>query len=195
MSISLELIKKIREQSGAGINDVKEALEASGGDVEKTLEILRKKGQKIAQARAGRTTSQGVIEAYVHTNGKVGVLVAVACETDFVARNRDFKDFAHEVALQVAAANPLYLSPEDVPVDVLNQEKEIYCEQLKNEGKPEAMLDKIITAKLEKFYAEVCLLKQPYIKDDKLTIEQLLEQIIAKTGEKIRIVNFIRFSL
>ncbi|MEK7584365.1 MAG: translation elongation factor Ts [Patescibacteria group bacterium] len=191
----LDLIKKLREISGAGVVDVKEALVEAGNDESKALDILRKKGQKIASKRQERATQQGVIESYVHANGKIAALVAVACETDFVARNSDFKQFAHEVALQIAATAPQYVSPSDVPADVVAKEKEIYREQLKNEGKPAQIVEKILEGKLQKFYSEVCLLKQPYIKDDSKTIEQLLTELIAKIGENIRIEKFIYFTL
>jgi elongation factor Ts len=167
---NLDLIKKIREITGAGMVDVKEALAESGDNEEKAIEILRKKGQKIAAKRAERVTKEGYIASYVHSNGKVASLVAVSCETDFVSRNEDFRAFAKEVALQVAATAPQYLSPEDVPAEVIAKEKEIYRDQLKAEGKPEAMWDKIAEGKLQKFYSEVCLLKQVSIKDDKKTI-------------------------
>ncbi len=193
--ISAEIIKKLREQTGAGFEDIKKALDEAVGDEVKAMEILRASGQKIAAKKAGRATSEGLVSSYVHLNGKVGVLVAVACETDFVARNQDFKDFVHDLTLQVAAANPLYLLPQDVPVEIIAKEKEIYRAQLKNEGKPAEMIEKIVEGKLQKFYAEVCLLKQLYIKDDKITIEKLLEQTIAKIGENIQIKEFVRLSL
>jgi len=193
--ISAELIKKIREQTGAGMANVKTALDEAGGDENKAVEILRKAGQKIAAKKADRATNEGLVESYVHLGGKVGALVSVACETDFVARTDDFKNFVHEVALQIAATSPLYLSPEQVPVEVVAKEQEIYREQLKAEGKPAAMLEKIVEGKVQKYYAEVCLLKQPYIKDDKITIEKLLEQTIAKLGENIQIKDFARLSL
>lgn len=190
---SLSLVKKIREMTGAGVLDVQQALAETGDDEQKAIEYLRKRGQKIADKRQDRVVKEGVIDSYVH--GKVAAMVAVACETDFVARNRDFKAFAHEVALQVAATAPRYLSPDDVPADVLEKEREIYREQLKAEGKPEAMWDKIIEGKLQRFYSDVCLLKQKYIKDDSKTIEQLLTEHIAKIGENIKIVKFVYFTL
>lgn len=192
---SAEVIKKLREQTGAGMADIKSALDEAKGDAVKAIEILRKSGAKIAGKKAERTTKEGLVDCYIHSNGKMGVLVSVACETDFVAMNADFKEFVHELALQVAATNPTYLTPEQVPAEIIAKEKEIYAEQLKAEGKPEAMLEKIMAGKLEKFYAEVCLLKQPYIKDDKITIEGLLHNLIGKIGENIQIKQFIRFSL
>jgi len=191
----LDLIKKLRESTGAGVVDVKEALAEAGNDESKALDILRKKGQKIASKRQERATQQGVIESYVHANGRVAALVAVACETDFVARNADFKQFAHEIALQIAATAPQYVSPADIPAEIVEKEKEIYREQLKNEGKPAQIVEKILDGKLQKFYSEVCLLKQPYIKDDSKTIEQLLTELIGKIGENIKIEKFVYFTL
>lgn len=179
--------------TGAGVLDVQQALAETGDDEQKAIEYLRKRGQKIADKRQDRAVKEGVIDAYVH--GKVAAMVAVGCETDFVARNQDFKAFAHEIALQVAATAPRYLSPDEIPADVLEKEREIYREQLKSEKKPEAMLDKIIDGKLQKFYSDVCLLKQKYIKDDSKTIEQLLTEHIAKIGENIKIVKFVYFTL
>jgi len=187
--------KKLRELTGAGINDVKAALEEAGNDEAKAVEILRKKGEKIAAKRSTRETGEGLVDCYMHSNGKLGVLVSVACETDFVALNEEFKNFVHEIALQVAATEPRYLSPENVPAEEVEKEKEIYREQLKNEGKPAEMIEKILAGKLQKFYSEICLLKQPYVKDDKITIEKLLQEVIAKTGENIQIKEFIRISL
>lgn len=192
---SIELIKKIRELTGAGMIDVQNALAESNDDEKKAIEILRKKGQKIASKRGGRTTSEGVIDSYVHANGKVAALVAVSCETDFVARNEDFRAFAHEVALQIAATAPQYLSPDEIPIDVIEKEKEIFRAQLKQEGKPENKWEKIIEGKLAKFYSEVCLLKQQYIKDDSKTIEGLLTEQIGKIGENIKITKFVYFTL
>ena len=193
--ISAEIIKKLRESIGAGMKDIKAALDEAGGDESKAIEILRKSGQKIAAKKADRVTREGLIESYIHSSGKIGVLVSVACETDFVARNEDFKTFVHELALQVAASAPQYLIPEQVPAEVIEKEKEIYREQLAKEGKTGEMAEKIMEGKLQKFYAEVCLLRQPYIKDDKVTIEHLLQELIGKIGENIQIKEFIRISL
>jgi len=193
--ILAEVIKKLRESTGAGMNDIKAALDEAGGDETKAVEILRKNGQKIAAKKADRVTREGLIESYIHSSGKLGVLVSVACETDFVARNEDFKSFIHELALQVAASAPQYLTPEQVPAEVIEKEKEIYREQLAKEGKTDEMAEKIMEGKLQKFYSEVCLLRQPYIKDDKVTIEHLLQGLIGKIGENIQIKEFIRISL
>lgn len=193
--ISAEIIKQLREQTGAGMNDIKAALDEAGGDPSKTVEILRKAGSKIAAKKADRATKEGLVASYVHSSGKIGVLVSVACETDFVARNEDFKNFVHELCLQVAASAPLYLAPEQIPAEVMEKEKEIYGEQLAKEGKTGGMAEKIIEGKLAKFYGEVCLLRQLYIKDDKMTIEKLLEELIAKMGENIQIREFVRITL
>ena len=188
--MNLDLVKKLRDITGAGMVDVKQALTEANDDEAKAIELLRMKGQKIAAKRGGRETHEGVIEAYVHSNGKVASVVAVACETDFVARTDDFKSFVHEVALHVAATAPQYLNPEEVPVDIIEQEKKIYREQLKTEGKPEAMWDKIIEGKLQKFYTDNCLLKQKFIKDDSITIEQMITALIGRIGENIQITKF-----
>ncbi|MFW0837674.1 MAG: translation elongation factor Ts [Candidatus Komeilibacteria bacterium] len=191
----MELIKKLRAATGAGINDCSQALAENDNDYDKALAWLRKKGQKIASKKQDREIKEGLVDAYIHPGGKVGVLLEVGCETDFVAKNEDFKNFVHELALQIAATDPQYISPQDVPEDVIAKEKDVYMEQLKNEGKPAEMIDKIVEGKLQKFYADVTLLKQPYIKDDTQTIEKLLTDNIAKIGENIRINRFVRYSL
>jgi elongation factor Ts len=193
--MSIETIKKLREQTGAGMNDCHKALSENNDDYDKALEWLRKRGQKIAGRKSSRDLKAGLIDSYIHGEGKVGVLLKLGCETDFVAKNEDFKNFAHDIALQIAATDPQYISPEDVPADVIAKEKEIYAENLKAENKPADMLEKILDGKLEKFYSEVCLLKQTYIKDDKVIIEQLLTEVIAKIGENIKIDQFTRYSL
>ena len=196
MALDTKLITKIRQSTGAGVNDVRNALEEAGNNEDKAIEILRKKGaSKAAKKMAERTTGEGVVHSYIHANGKIGSMVQLQCETDFVARNEDFQVLAHDIAMHIAAATPQYLKPEDVPAEILDKEKEIYAEQLKAEGKPKNMLDKILAGKLEKFYTEVCLLKQPFVKDDKVTIEKLIEQAVAKLGEKIEVVNFTRFQI
>ncbi len=192
MKIDLELITKLRNQTGAGVADCKAALEEVGGDLEKAKEILRKKGAKIADKRAAKEASEGMIYAYIHSNNKVGALVELNCETDFVAKNEEFKNLAHDLAMQITAQNPLYLTPEDVPEDVLNKEKELIKEELLAEGKPENMLDKIIEGKLNKWYEEVCLSKQPFIKNEDIIIEELINEKIASLGEKIQVGSFCR---
>jgi elongation factor Ts len=196
MPIDAQLISKLRASTGAGLSDIKSALDESQGSEEQAIEILRKKGAlKAAKKVAERTAGDGLIESYIHSNGRVGVLVQVRCETDFVARTDDFKELAHELALQIAGANPLYVSRAEVPNEVLEKEREIYREQLKGEGKPENMWDTIIEGKLNKYFSDVCLLEQSFIKDDTKTIQQILEEHIAKLGEKIEVGKFTRFQI
>ena len=196
MALDTKIIQQLREMTGAGLADCKVALDESGGDIPKAIEILRKKGAvKAAKKTAERTAGEGLVGTYVHSNGKIGVLVKVLCETDFVARNVEFQEFVHDLALQIAATSPTYLKPEEVPTAELEKEKEIYREQLKSENKPADVVEKIIVGKLEKYYSDVCLLKQPFIKDDKITVEQLVAQKIATIGEKIEVVGFSRLAI
>jgi elongation factor Ts len=194
-NISAQLVKQLRESSGAGIMDCKEALVACDGDFEKATDYLRKKGLATAKRRADRIASEGVVQAYIHMGGKIGVLVEVNCETDFVAKTDDFKEFAKNIAMQIAASNPLSIVPEDLPEAAVNREKEIYRQQALEMGKPEKMLDKIIEGKLKKFYAESCLMEQVYVKDTSLKVADVLNDLIAKTGEKITIGRFARFQI
>lgn len=193
MTITAAHVRELREHTGAGVLDAKQALQETDGDLAKAIELLRKKGQKVSATKAGRATKDGLIETYLHSNRRVGVLLDVRCETDFVSRTEDFRFFVHEVALQIAATNPLYLTPEDVPADIVAQKRAIAGEPVKD--KPANVVEKIVAGKLEKFYSEVCLLKQPSIRDDRQTIEELLTGIIAKVGEKVTIERFVRFSL
>jgi elongation factor Ts len=193
--ISVEEIKALREKTGCGMMDCKAALTETGGNSEKAVEYLRKKGLAAVAKRAGRTAAQGVIESYVHLGGKIGVLVEVNCETDFVAKNIEFQAFAKDISLQVAATNPQYLQRDEVPEDVINHEKEILKSQALTEGKPEKVVDKIVEGRLEKFYEEVCLIDQPFIKDPNKKIKDLLADIAVKIGENIVIRRFIRFQL
>lgn len=196
MSIDIKIISKLREITSAGISDCKKALEETDGNIDKAIEVLRKKGEiKAADKSASRTTKAGLVFAYVHGEGRIGALISVACETDFVARTDGFKDLVRELAMQVAAMNPLYLSPEKISADVLAKEKEVYSAQLKEEGKPEKMWDKIIEGKLAKYYSEVCLLNQVYVKDEDKKISDLINEAIAKTGEKIEVKDFARFQI
>lgn len=195
MSISAEQVKELRDQTGAGMMDAKAALEEAGGDTAQAVEILRKKGQKIAAKKADRAMNEGAVGIYLHSNGKIAAMVSVTCETDFVARNEDFKNFVNDLAMQVAAMNPKYLSPSDIPEDVKEKEREIYRAELKEQGKPQDVIEKIVEGKLEKFYAENCLLQQSFIKDDKLTIEKWLTENIAKIGENLQIKNFSRMEV
>lgn len=189
------LVKKLREKTGAGMVNCQKALEETNGNLEKAEEILRKKGQKIAAAKSERITKAGLIGVYLHSNEKIAAMVEVSCETDFVARNKEFKELAHDLAMQVAAANPSYLKPEDVPKEVLEKEKEIYREEMAKEKKPPQILEKIIAGKLEKFFENICLLKQPFIKDQNIKIEDLIKSKIAKLGENIQVKRFIRFEI
>lgn len=186
-------IKQLREQTGAGIMDVKEALTEAGDDVEKAVEILRKKGLAKQAKKADRAANEGIVESYIHAGGRIGVLVEVNCETDFVARTDDFKALAKEIALHIAASNPLYISSEDVPVEVIEKEKEIYKEQFA--GKPDDVIEKMLEGKIAKYYEEACLLNQPFVKDNDKTIGDLLGEATGKMGENIQVRRFTRFML
>ena len=188
-----ELIKQLRERTGAGILDCKKALEANGGDVEKAIEELRKKGLATAAKKAGRIAAEGVVDSYIHGNGRIGVLVEVNIETDFAAKNEEFRSFVKDIAMQIAASKPEYIDREDVPASVLEKEKEIIRAQSQKEGKPDNVIEKMLAGRLEKFYKEACLLEQPWIRDPALTIRQLLTDRIAKIGENINIRRFVRF--
>lgn len=189
------LITQLRAKTGAGVGACREALEEAKDDLIKAEEVLRKKGLKTAEKKARRSAKEGLIVAYIHGAGKIGVLVEVNAETDFVARNEKFQALTRDIAMHIAAAAPTYLKPEEIPAEILEKEKEIIRAQLKNEGKPEAMWDKIVEGKLAKFYAEQCLLKQPFIKDDTKTIEQLVQEAVATIGENISIARFTRYVL
>ncbi len=193
--ISAAMVKQLRERTGAGIMDCKEALGECGADLDKAIDFLRKKGLATAQKRAGRAMSEGVVEAYIHMGGKIGVMVEVNCETDFVAKTDDFKEFARNIAMHIAATSPAGIVPEDVPADVLAREKEIYRAQALETGKPEAVVEKIIEGKIAKFLKDVCLMNQAYVKNPEMTISDYLNEVIAKTGENIVIKRFARFQL
>ncbi|MDO8581835.1 MAG: translation elongation factor Ts [bacterium] len=193
--VDTSLITQLRTKTGAGIVDCKEALTEANGDLVKAEEILRKKGLKTVAKKAGRSAKEGVITSYIHAGGKVGVLLELNCETDFVARNEEFQGLAKDLSMHIAASAPEYLKPEDVPAAVLEKEKEILRAQLKAEKKPEAMMDKIIEGKLAKFYEEHCLLKQVFIKDETKKIEGLIQEKISKTGENIEVKRFTRYML
>ncbi len=195
MQISTQDIQTLREKLGVGVMDAKRALADSQGDFAKAENLLRAKGAKSAEKRANRATNQGCIGSYVHSTGTVAGLVAVACETDFVARTDQFKQLAHDLALHVVAAKPKYLKPEDVPQEELAKEEEIWRQQLANEGKPEKMFDKILEGKRQKYYQEVCLLRQLYVKDDAMTVEQVVKEHVARLGENMRITGFSLLSL
>lgn len=193
--MSSETIKQLRQITGAGVLDCQEALKESNDDLDKAIEFLRKKGQKFANNKGARTTNEGVVESYIHSNHKIGVLLELVCETDFVARNEEFKKLAHDIALHIAAANPQWKEREEVPTEIIEKEKQIYRETLKNEKKPEEIIEKIAENKLEKFYSTSCLLEQGFVKDDKITIKALTQAMTAKLGENIQVKRFIRFSL
>ena len=195
MASTSALVKELRVKTGAGILDCQKALQETGNDVEKAIDHLRQKGLAAAQKKAGRETKEGIVSAYIHAGNKIGVLLEVNCETDFVARNEEFQSFVKDLALQIAAASPAFIKREDVPSDLLEREKAIYLAQVKEMGKPEAAWDKIIQGKLEKFYQEQCLIEQAFIKDQNVTIKDLLAQKVAKLGENMSISRFTRYQL
>lgn len=195
MAVSAETVKSLRDKTGAGILDCKEALQASGGDFEIAIDFLRKKGLASAQKRASRATSAGRVGSYIHAGGKIGVLIEVNCETDFVAKTEDFQELVKNLSMQVAAANPTYVRREEVSEKEIEKEKAIYISQAKDSGKPEKVLEKIAEGKLEKFYESVCLMEQAYVKDADKSIKDIVNAVIAKTGENIGIKRFVRFQL
>lgn len=195
MEITTDLIKELREKTGAGMLDCKKALQETDGDMEKAIEYLRKKGLAKAAARGGRETKEGRIISYIHSNGKIGVLLELNCETDFVGKNEAFEELGKEICMHIAASNPLYLNQESVPQEVIEKEKEILRSQLLEQGKKEDQIEKIIPGKLNSFFSEVCLLNQIYIKDNKKTIQELLQEAIAKFGENITIGRFVRYQV
>ncbi len=195
MQITSEEVKKLRDKTGVGMMDCKKALEACGGDFDKAVEYLRKKGIEVANKRSGRQASQGMVSSYIHLGGKVGVLVEVNCESDFVAKSEHFTTFVKDVSMHIAASSPDWVSREEVPQDVLDKEKEILKEQALKSGKPEKVIEKIIEGRITKYYAEHCLLDQPFVKDTDKTVKQLLDELMAKTGEKCLVRRFTRYQL
>jgi elongation factor Ts len=195
MAVSAAQVKELREKTGAGMLDCKKALEEAGGDMTRAAEILREKGLAAAASKAGRAATEGLVESYIHGEGRIGVLVEVNCETDFVAKTDNFKRFVRDIAMQIAAAAPKYVSKEEVPEEELNKEREILRAQALNEGKPEKIVEKMVEGRLAKYYTEVCLLEQPFIKDPDQTVSQLLNSMIAQIGENITIRRFARFEL
>jgi len=193
--ITALMVKEIRDSTGAPFIDCKKALEEVGGDYDKAIDILRIKGLAKAAKKVGRETPEGVVTSYIHAGGKIGVMVEVNCETDFVGRNKEFQDFAKEIAMQIAAANPIYISIEDVPESVLLREKEVVKAQVIDSGKPDNIVDKIVEGKVTKYFEENCLLEQTYIRDPKIRISDLLSSLIAKIGENIVIMRFVRYQL
>ncbi len=195
MEVSANMVKELREKTGAGMMDCKKALAETGGDFQKALDYLRQKGLATAAKRAGRIASEGRVGSYIHAGGKIGVMVEVNCETDFVAKTDDFQAFAKDMAMQIAASNPSYVRREEVTPEVLEREKEIYRAQARDAKKPEKIMDKIVEGKLEKFYSEVCLLEQAFVKDPDVTVQDLLNGLIGKLGEKIEIRRFTRYQV
>jgi len=189
------MVKELRDKTNAGMMDCKKALTETGGDMEKAVDLLRQKGLAVAQKRADRATSEGVIATYIHAGGKMGVMVEVGCETDFVAKNDDFNEFAKNVAMHIAATNPVSIKREDVPEDLLERERNIYKQQAIDSGKPENIAEKMVTGKMDKFYAENCLMEQKFVKDPDLTIQDLLNELVAKLGENISVKRFARFQV
>ena len=194
MKITSQMVKELRDKTNAGMMDCKKALAENGGDMEKAVDFLRQKGLAVAAKRADRATSEGVIQTYIH-GGKLGVMVELGCETDFVAKTDDFIGFAKDVAMQIAATNPVAMTREEVPAEVVDREREIYKQQALDSGKPENIVDKIITGKMEKFYSEICLLEQSFVKDPDVTIQDKLNELIAKMGENISIKRYCRMQV
>ena len=195
MEVNARQVQELRAKTGAGIMDCKRALAEESGNLEKAIEFLRKKGLSAASKKAGRTASEGAVGSYIHAGGKIGVMVEVNCETDFVGRNDDFQRFVREIAMHIAAASPRYVLRDEVPADVVAKEKEILTAQVVEEGKPAAMAEKIVEGRLGKFYKEVCLMEQPFVREPDKSVEQVLNELVAKIGEKIEIRRFVRFQL
>ena len=193
--VTAAMVKQLRDKTGSGMMDCKKALTENGGDMEKAIDFLRKKGLATAAKRAGRETSEGVVQPYVHTGGKLGVMVEVNCETDFVAKSEDFQEFAKNVAMHIAATNPIGISPEDVPAETMAREKDIYMDQAQQTGKPDNVIEKIVDGKMNKFLKENCLMNQAYVRNPDITIADLLNELIAKIGENISIKRFVRFQI
>ena len=193
--IKAAMVKQLREKTGAGMMDCKKALLEVNGDMDKALEFLRKKGLATAQKRAGRAMTEGRIQSYIHMTGKLGVMLEVNCETDFVAKNEDFQEFVKNIAMHIAASNPLGIKPEDISEEIVESEKDIYRAQALDMGKPENILDKIVEGKLKKFYQENCLLNQPFVRDPDISVADLMNELIAKIGENITIKRFVRYQI
>jgi len=195
LNITASMVKELRDKTNAGMMDCKQALSSAEGNLEKAIEYLRKKGLSAATKRSSRAAKDGMVASYIHMEGKIGVMVEVNCETDFVAKTDNFRAMVKDIAMHIAAANPTYLNPDDVPEEVMEQEKSIYREQALAEGKPEKIVDKIIDGKIKKFYEEVCLLEQKFVKDMDITIQTLVNNMIANTGENIVLRRFSRYQL
>lgn len=195
MAITAAQVKQLREKTGAGMMDCKKALQEANGDIEKASELLRKKGLAAAEKKAGRVAAEGLVESYIHAGGKIGVLVEVNCETDFVAKTDEFRSFVRDIAMQIAATNPQYVRREEVPEAVVDKERNILKEQALNEGKPEHIVEKMVEGRLDKFFKAICLVEQPFVKDTDKTVDELVKETIAKIGENISIRRFARFEL
>ncbi len=195
MNITSQMVKELRDKTNAGMMDCKKALGETAGDMEKAVDFLRQKGLAVAAKRAGRETKEGVVETYIHAGAKLGVMVEVGCETDFVAKTDDFKAFAKDIAMHIAAVNPVAVSREEVPADILQREKDIYINQALESGKPQQIIDKIVGGKVEKYLADICLLEQKYVKNPDLTVQDLLNELVGKMGENISIKKFARFQI
>lgn len=193
--ISKEMVKALRERTGAGVLDCKRALEETRGDLEEATRLLRQRGLAIAAKKAGRLAQEGLVEAYIHAGGRLGALVEINCETDFVARTEEFQRLAHDLAMQVVASNPQYLRPEDIPPEVIEEKKRLFLSELEGQNKPEHLLEKIVEGKLGRYYDQACLLRQPFIKDEGLTVEEVITEDIAKLGENIVVRRFVRYEL
>ena len=195
MSITSQMVKELRDKTSAGMMDCKKALTETNGDMEKAVDLLRQKGLAVAAKRAGRATSEGVIETYIHAGGKLGVMVEVGCETDFVAKTDKFIEFARDLAMHIAASNPVAVTREEVPEEVVSREKDIYIQQALESGKPENIVEKMVTGKIEKFLAEIVLLEQKFVKDPDRSIQDILTDLVGKMGENISIKRFARFQV
>ncbi len=193
--IDAKLIQELRNRTGLGLMDCKKALEATGGDIDNAVDELRKKGAAIAAKRSGKDTQEGLVYAYIHPGDQVGVLLELNCETDFVARNEEVKKFAKDIGMHIAAMKPLYLTPEDIDEKFLEHEREIIKAQLADAGKPEKIVNQIMEGKLKKLYSDICLLPQPFVKNDQLTVQEVLQELMAKTGENIKIKQFVRYEI
>lgn len=190
---SAQDVKKLRERTGAGMMECKRALEEAQGDMEKAVDILRERGLAAAAKKAGRSATEGLVESYVHLQGRIGVLLEINCETDFVANTQDFRNLAHDIAMHIAAASPRYVKREEVPASLIAHEEEILASQAANEGKPKAIIDKMVQGRIEKFYKDITLMEQPFVKNPDVTVEQLVKEHIARLGEQIQVRRFARF--
>lgn len=195
MTITSQMVKELRAKTNAGMMDCKKALTETGGDMEKAVDLLRQKGLAVAAKRSGREAKEGIVETYIHAGGKLGVLVEVVCETDFVAKTDDFKVFARDIAMHIAAINPVAISRKEVPADLLQREKDIYINQAIESGKPQQIAEKMVSGKMEKYLSEICLLEQKFVKNQELTVQDLLNELILKMGENISIRRFTRYQI